>query len=191
MGGFLGSGKTTLLMRMAHRYTSEGRKVAVLVNEIGEVGVDGTTISGGGLETVELSEGCICCSLSGSLQATMVKIESEIGPDVLLIEPTGMALPHKVRGIIRGTVDDESVSIIGICDAQRFPTLRERKEDFLRMQLSKSDVLWINKIDAVELEDVFEVSSWLRGIRPGVRIHMVSGATGEGLDVAMDDVLSL
>lgn len=191
MGGFLGSGKTTLVMRIAQRYISEGRKVAVLVNEIGEIGVDGATISGGGLEAVELSEGCICCSLSGSLQATMRQIESEIGPDVLLIEPTGLALPHKVREIIRGTVDDEFVSIIGICDAQRFPTLREKKEDFLRMQLSRSDVLWINKIDAVEFEAVFEVSSWLRGICPGIRIHMVSGVTGEGIDVAMDDSLSL
>lgn len=191
MGGFLGSGKTTLVMRIAERYISIGKKVAVLVNEIGEVGVDGATISGGGLKTVELAEGCICCSLSGSLQSTMREIESSIDPDILLIEPTGLALPHKVREIIRGTVDDESVSIIGICDAQRFPVLREKKEDFLRMQLSKSDVLWINKIDVVEFESVFEVSAWLREICPGVPIYMVSGATGEGLDVAMDNSLNL
>jgi len=191
MGGFLGSGKTTLVMRIAERYISTGRKVAVLVNEIGEIGVDGATIGGSGLNTVELSEGCICCSLSGSLQSTMRQIESEIEPDVLLIEPTGLALPHKVREIIRGTVDDEHVSIIGICDAQRFPVLKEKKEDFLRMQLSKSDVLWINKIDAVEFENVFEVSTWLRGICPGVPIHMVSGVTGVGLDPAMADSLVL
>jgi G3E family GTPase len=60
MGGFLGSGKTTLVMKIAERYISLGKKVAVLVNEIGEVGVDGATISGGGLKTVELAEGCIC-----------------------------------------------------------------------------------------------------------------------------------
>ena len=191
MGGFLGSGKTTLVMRIAERYISTGRKVAVLVNEIGEIGVDGATIGGSGLNTVELSEGCICCSLSGSLQSTMRQIESEIEPDVLLIEPTGLALPHKVREIIRGTVDDEHVSIIGICDAQRFPVLKEKKEDFLRMQLSRSDVLWINKIDAVEFENVFEVSTWLRGICPRVPIHMVSGVTGEGLDPAMADSLVL
>ena len=130
-------------------------------------------------------------TLSGSLQSTMKEIESQIDPDVLLIEPTGLALPHKVREIIRGTVNDESVSIIGICDAYRFPVLREKKEDFLRMQLSKSDVLWINKVDAVEFDTVFEVSTWLRGICPGVPIHMVSGRTGEGLDTAMKDSLVL
>ncbi|MDD7424030.1 MAG: GTP-binding protein [Candidatus Methanomethylophilaceae archaeon] len=185
MGGFLGSGKTTLVMRIAETYIAKGKKVAVLVNEMGEIGVDGATINGDGLNTVELAEGCICCSLSGSLQSTMRDIERSIDPDVLLIEPTGLALPHKVKEIIRGTVDEDEVTIIGICDAYRFPVLREKKEDFLRMQLSKADVLWINKIDAVDFENVFEVSAWLRDICPGVPVFMVSGKTGEGLDAAL------
>ena len=166
-----------------------GRKVAILVNEIGEIGVDGATISGSGLKTVELAEGCICCSLSGSLQSTMKEIESTINPDVLIIEPTGLALPHKVVEIIRGTVVEDHVSIIGICDAMRFETLREKKEEFLRMQLSKSEHLLINKVDVADFEKVFEVSSWLRQICPGVPIFMVSGNTGEGLDEAFAQAL--
>ncbi len=189
VGGFLGSGKTTLLMKIAEKYTNEGKKVTILVNEMGEVGVDGTTIKNGGLDTVELAEGCICCSLSGSLQGTMKEIESTLNPDILIIEPTGLALPHKVKEIIRGTVDDEAVYILGICDALRFEKLREKKEDFLRMQLSKSDNLLINKIDAVEFDKVFEVSSWLREICPGVPIYMVSGKTGEGIKEAFSNVL--
>ena len=189
VGGFLGSGKTTLLIKMAERYMDSGRKVAILVNEIGEIGVDGATISGSGLKTVELAEGCICCSLSGSLQSTMKEIESTIHPDVLIIEPTGLALPHKVVEIIRGTVVEDHVSIIGICDAMRFETLREKKEEFLRMQLSKSEHLLINKVDVADFEKVFEVSSWLRQICPGVPIFMVSGKTGEGLDEAFAQAL--
>ncbi|MBE6525272.1 MAG: GTPase [Candidatus Methanomethylophilaceae archaeon] len=189
VGGFLGSGKTTLLIKMAERYMDSGRKVAILVNEIGEIGVDGATISGSGLKTVELAEGCICCSLSGSLQSTMKEIESTINPDVLIIEPTGLALPHKVVEIIRGTVVEDHVSIIGICDAMRFETLREKKEEFLRMQLSKSEHLLINKVDVADFEKVFEVSSWLRQICPGVPIFMVSGKTGEGLDEAFAQAL--
>lgn len=189
VGGFLGSGKTTLLIKMAERYMDSDRKVAILVNEIGEIGVDGATISGSGLKTVELAEGCICCSLSGSLQSTMKEIESTINPDVLIIEPTGLALPHKVVEIIRGTVVEDHVSIIGICDAMRFETLREKKEEFLRMQLSKSEHLLINKVDVADFEKVFEVSSWLRQICPGVPIFMVSGKTGEGLDEAFAQAL--
>ena len=191
VGGFLGSGKTTLLIRMAKRYISEGRRVTILVNEIGEIGVDGTTITGSGLNSVELEQGCICCSLSGTLQSTMRDIEKEFDPDILIIEPTGLALPHKVREIIRGTVNEEAINTIGICDAYRFDKLKEKKEDFLRMQLSKSDVLWINKTDIADFEKIFEVSSWLREICPGIPIFMVSGKTGEGLDDAFASSLFL
>ena len=188
VGGFLGSGKTTILIKMASRFIDKGRKVTILVNEIGEIGVDGTTINKGGLETVELAQGCICCSLSGTLQSTMKDIEREFDPDILIIEPTGLALPHKVKEIIRGTVDDERVVIIGICDAYRFEKLKEKKEDFLRMQLSKSDHLWINKTDIADLEQVFGTSSWLREICPGVPITMISGKTGEGLEEAFSQI---
>ena len=188
VGGFLGSGKTTLLISIAKHYIDRGKKVIILVNEIGEVGVDGTTINGKGLESVQLAEGCICCSLSGTLQSTMKKIEAEFDPDVLIIEPTGLALPHTVRDIIRGTVDDERVTIIGICDAHRFATLVSKKEDFLRMQLSRSDYLWLNKVDIADFQQVFDVSSWLRQICPGAPIYMVSGKTGEGLDEAISQL---
>lgn len=189
VGGFLGSGKTTLLMKIAERYLAAGKKVTILVNEMGEIGVDGTTINNNGLNSIELEQGCICCSLAGTLQSTMKKIESTYDPDILIIEPTGLALPHKVRELIRGTVFEDDVSTIGICDAYRFEQLKEKKEDFLRMQLSKSDVLWINKIDIAEFEKVFETSSWLREICPGTPIYMVSGKTGEGLEEAFANSL--
>ncbi len=191
VGGFLGSGKTTLLIRIAQRYVEDGKKVTILVNEAGEIGVDGATINNNGLNSIQLQEGCICCTLSGTLQSTMRDIEREFDPDILIIEPTGLALPHKVRELIRGTVTEDDVNTIGICDAMRFDKLREKKEDFLRMQLQRSDVLWINKIDAVDFDKVFEVSSWLRSICPGVPIFMVSGKTGEGLEEAFSKSLFL
>lgn len=191
VGGFLGSGKTTLLIRMAKKYTDAGKKVTILVNEAGEIGVDGATINSNGLNSIQLQEGCICCTLSGTLQATMKGIEKEFNPDILIIEPTGLALPHKVRELIRGTVSEDAVNTIGICDAMRFEKLKEKKEDFLRMQLQKSDVLWINKIDVADFEKVFETSSWLRSICPGVPIYMVSGKTGEGLEEAFSESLYL
>lgn len=191
VGGFLGSGKTTLLIKIAERYIADGKKVTILVNEAGEIGVDGASISSNGLNAIQLQEGCICCTLSGTLQSTMRDIERELDPDVVIIEPTGLALPHKVRELIRGTVSEDEINTIGICDAMRFDKLREKKEDFMRMQLQRSDVLWINKIDAVDFEKVFEVSTWLRSICPNVPIFMVSGKTGEGLEEAFSKSLFL
>ena len=191
IGGFLGSGKTTLIMEMAKAYIDRGKTVVILENESGEIGVDGMVLQNNGLKSVELANGCICCTLMGSLQATMRTIEREMDPDVLIIEPTGLALPHKVVDIIRGTVDEEHADIIGIVDAQRFDSLIAKKEDFIKMQISKSNVLWINKIDCVEFEKVFEISSWLRELCPGVQIYMVSGKTGEGIKEALSGSLCL
>lgn len=189
IGGFLGSGKTTLIMAMAEKYIERGLKVTILENEAGEIGVDGAVLRNKGLDAVELTNGCICCTLTGTLQSTMRSIERDIGPDILIIEPTGLALPHKVAEMIRGTVDDEEVSIIGVCDAVRFPLLVEKKEDFIRMQLSKSDILWINKIDSVSGDAVENVKGWLSLICPKVPIYLLSGKTGEGLEEAFSKSL--
>lgn len=191
IGGFLGSGKTTLIMAMAKRYIDSGLKVTILENEVGEIGVDGTMLRNSGLNAVELTNGCICCTLTGSLQSTMRTIERDIDPDILIIEPTGLALPHKVVEMIRGTVDDEKVTIIGICDAIRFPMLVEKKEEFIRMQLSKSDVLWINKVDAAERENVEKVKGWLSSVCPRIPVYEVSGKTGNGLEEAFSATLYL
>ena len=191
IGGFLGSGKTTLIITMAERYIEKGLKVAILENEAGEIGVDGAVLKNRGLDAVELTNGCICCTLTGTLQSTMRNIERDIDPDILIIEPTGLALPHKVAEMIRGTVDDEKVSIIGVCDAVRFQLLKEKKEDFIRMQLSKSDILWINKIDSVDSDEIRDVKEWLSSICPKVPIYQVSGKTGEGLEEAFAGSLYL
>ena len=191
IGGFLGSGKTTLIMAMAERYMDNGLKVTILENEAGEIGVDGAVLRNKGLNAVELTNGCICCTLTGTLHSTMRTIERDIDPDILIIEPTGLALPHKVAEMIRGTVDDEEVSIIGVCDAVRFPLLVEKKEEFIRMQLSKSDILWINKIDSVGTDEIEKVGSWLSSICPKVPIYQLSGKTGEGLDEAFSKSLYL
>ena len=189
IGGFLGSGKTTLIMAMAERYIEKGLKVTILENEAGEIGVDGAVLRNKGLDAVELTNGCICCTLTGTLQSTMRSIERDIDPDILIIEPTGLALPHKVTEMIRGTVDDEEVSIIGVCDAVRFPLLVEKKEEFIRMQLSKSDVLWINKIDSVSGDEIGKVKEWLSSICPKVPVYPLSGKTGEGLEEAFSNSL--
>ena len=191
IGGFLGSGKTTLLLKIAERYIGAGKKVTILVNEVGDIGVDGKTISGKGLDSVELEQGCICCSLAGTLQSTMRKIEQEFDPEVLIIEPTGLALPHKVREIIRGTVEEGEVSTIGIIDAYRFRLLQGKKDEFMRMQLSKSDVIWINKVDIADEGMLSDVKGWLRDVCPRCPVYMVSGLTSEGLDEAFEGSLFL
>lgn len=183
LGGFLGSGKTTLLMKLASMYSKRGKKAAILVNEAGEVGVDGATLKAEGYDAIELPDGCICCSLSGTLQTAIESISNDIDPDVIIIEPTGLALPHKVKELVlNADIQPEDVIIVGVADIQRFDDLIKKKEDFFRRQMDGSDFIVINKCDISTPEKLKSASDWLRKTYPGKDILTVSTKTGQNLD---------
>ncbi len=187
IGGFLGSGKTTILLSLAKLYTGKGKSVAIIVNESGEVGVDGSTIKAQGFSATELPEGCICCSLVGSLQATLKQIKSDIDPDILIIEPTGLALPHKVKQFVHTSmIDEDSCSIIGLADADRFDSLIEKKENFYKMQMSGSDIVLINKSDLVTKDEISHITAWFSENYPSKPVFSVSAKTDAGMEVLYD-----
>ena len=191
IGGFLGSGKTTILLSLARLYTSKGKSVAIIVNESGEVGVDGSTIKSQGFSATELPEGCICCSLVGSLQATLKQIKSDIDPDILIIEPTGLALPHKVKQFVHTSmIDEDSCSIIGLADADRFDSLIEKKENFYKMQMSGSDIVLINKSDLVTNDEILHITGWFSENYPSKPVFSVSAKTDAGMDALYDFIES-
>ena len=83
ISGFLGSGKTTLLLRIAKSLVEDsGRKIAIIENEIGKVGVDDQTIAAEGLTVKELFSGCVCCSLRLDLINTLLELERNVNPDI-------------------------------------------------------------------------------------------------------------
>ena len=183
IGGFLGSGKTTLLMKLASMYSKKGVKVAILVNESGEIGVDGATLKAEGYDAVELPDGCICCSLSGSLQTALRNIKKDIDPDIMIIEPTGLALPHKVKELVKiSMIDPDEMYIIGIADIQRFDDLIKRKEEFFKRQMFAADFVLINKSDLATPEKMEAAIQWIRAEYPDKPIIPVSTKTGENLD---------
>jgi len=183
LGGFLGSGKTTLLMKLASMYTRRGEKTALLVNESGEIGVDGATLKAEGYDAIELPNGCICCSLSGTLQSALKNIERDIDPDVIIVEPTGLALPHKVKDLVRvSMIDADETFIIGVADVQRFEDLIKKKEEFFTMQMSHADFVLINKSDLAKEGQIEEITAWIKDKFPGKPIIPISAKTEENLD---------
>jgi G3E family GTPase len=183
LGGFLGSGKTTLLMKLASMYTRRGEKTALLVNESGEIGVDGATLKAEGYDAIELPNGCICCSLSGTLQSALKNIERDIDPDVIIVEPTGLALPHKVKELVRvSMIDADETFIIGVADVQRFEDLIKKKEEFFTMQMSHADFVLINKSDLAKEGQIEEITAWIKDKFPGKPIIAISAKTEENLD---------
>ena len=185
LGGFLGAGKTTLLMQLVSMYSEIGKNVAIIVNEAGSVGVDGTTIKGKGYNAVELPQGCICCTLVGALQESLVQIVNDYHPDVLIIEPTGLALPSAVKEsveIIKGKfIDYDRMDVVGMLDGPRYDIFIAKKRDFYVKQLSGADIIAINKKDLTSPEKMKEITEWLHSEFPGVKVIPMCATNGEGV----------
>ncbi|MBQ4411475.1 MAG: GTPase [Candidatus Methanomethylophilus sp.] len=183
LGGFLGSGKTSLLMKLATMFSERKAKVAILVNESGEIGVDGATLKAQGYDAMELPSGCICCSLSGTLQTALKNIKNDIDPDVIIIEPTGLALPHKVKELVRiSMIEEDADVIIGICDIQRFRDLIKKKEEFFTRQMQGSEFILINKADVAQSGEIEDATAWLSERFPNKPIIPVSVKDGTNLE---------
>ena len=120
--GFLGAGKTTLLNHILSN--QEGVKTAVLVNEFGEIGIDNELIVATGDDMVELSNGCICCSINGELLGAVYRVLERPEPvDYLVVETTGLADPLPVAMTFLGSDLRDLTrldSIITLVDAENF-----------------------------------------------------------------------
>lgn len=176
IGGFLGSGKTTALRNLGKHLVEKGHRIAIIVNEIGEVGVDGETISGGGLVTKELTSGCICCSLRISMEYTLQTLVEEYDPDTVIIEPTGIAFPMQIKEHIE-LMDVENLSfapVVSLVDASRINMEISQVPTFIANQIKESEIVCINKVDLVDMETVASVTKTVMQINPDALVIEMS-----------------
>ena len=169
--GFLGAGKTTLLNHILSN--QQGVKTAVLVNEFGEIGIDNDLIIATGEDMVELSNGCICCSINGELLDAVYRILDRPDPvDYLVVETTGLADPLPVAMTFLGSdLRDQTRldSIITLVDAENFSD-EILDGDVARAQVVYGDILLLNKCDLVSEERLTAVEEKLREIKTDARI---------------------
>ena len=169
--GFLGAGKTTLLNHILSN--QEGVKTAVLVNEFGEIGIDNELIVATGEDMVELSNGCICCSINGELLEAVYRIlDRPEKVDYLVVETTGLADPLPVAMTFLGSDLRDLTrldSIITLIDAENFSDELLQGE-VARSQVVYGDMLLLNKCDLVEEERLSALEHKLRDIKKDARI---------------------
>ncbi|MEW6723227.1 MAG: GTP-binding protein [Candidatus Micrarchaeota archaeon] len=151
--GYLGAGKTTLLRNIIGE---SGRRIAVLMNEFGDIDIDSRIVEGKNIKLAELSGGCVCCSLSGEFEAAVGEILETVKPEWIVVETTGVAEPaalaHDVVENIPGVRLDSIVTVVD-CDAMvRFPSLGHTGTE----QIELADVLILNKIDIVSEKSLHE-----------------------------------
>ena len=169
--GFLGSGKTTLLNHILSN--QEGLKTAVLVNEFGEIGIDNELIITTGEDMVELSNGCICCTINNDLVEAVYKVlERGENVDYLVVETTGLADPLPVALTFLGTELRDLTrldSIITVVDAANY-SLDLFNSQAAYSQIAYGDVIVLNKTDLVEEADLDALEVRIRDIKDGARI---------------------
>lgn len=176
IGGFLGAGKTTLLNYVLH--AEHGRKVAVLVNDFGEINIDSELIVGVENEvdnTISFSNGCICCSLRGDMLLSIIELlERPEPPEYIIIEASGVSDPAAIAlsflmPDVRRLVGVEN--IITVVDAEQVADLTRGENAELGIaQISIADVIVLNKADIVGDKRLHKVREGLRGVMPGARI---------------------
>ncbi|MEM9944489.1 MAG: GTP-binding protein [Cyanobacteria bacterium P01_D01_bin.36] len=169
--GFLGSGKTSLLNHILSN--AGGLKVAVLVNEFGDINIDSQLLVSTEQNMVELSNGCICCTINESLVDAVYQIlEREDRMDYLVIETTGLADPLPIMMTFVGTELKNLTrldSVLGVVDAEAFgPDLL--KHSVYNNQLIYSDVILLNKTDLVSADELATTKQNIDRLKPEARI---------------------
>ncbi len=174
VGGYLGAGKTTLVNHLLRERGA--RRIAVLVNDFGELPIDADLIESpeprqGTL--LQLAGGCVCCSFGSDLMAALQQMrELQPAPDHILLECSGVAHPAAVArtlGLLPGLALD---AVLVLADAE---TLHERAADryvgeLVTQQLQEADLIAVNKIDRVAPEAIAALQRWLVGVAPRARV---------------------
>lgn len=170
--GFLGSGKTTLLLKLAGLARDCDRKVAILVNEIGEIGIDNQLMRHLGHNVRELLGGCICCSLAGDVIGTLEKVKADFDPDIVLLEPTGAADPRNLMTILNKYhgVHFTSLTRVALLDPLRLTMLMAVLSPLITTTVQQADLVLINKADAASPEEMDFAFETIRQLSPSVPV---------------------
>ena len=170
IGGYLGSGKTTLVNRLLA--TADGRRVAVLVNDFGDIDIDGALITSADDDVISLANGCVCCSLADGLLEAFAIVQDRVEDlDRVVVEASGVADP---TSIVRfGKAARFAVGrVVVVVDAK---TVMDRVADryigdTVLRQLRAADVCVVNKTDLVGRDDVGRLRHWLGDIAPDAEV---------------------
>jgi G3E family GTPase len=158
LAGFLGAGKTTLLKKILS-WSSDPSRTVLIVNEFGEIGIDGTLLKGSGSGIVEMRGGCLCCTLRGDLKATVRDVLNRYDPEQVFIEATGVADPVPILEALHDRDFEERLDVfkvIAVLEAELWGN-RDSFGTFFLRQLETADLILLNKIDALKPEQVSQL----------------------------------
>lgn len=193
IAGYLGSGKTTLIIALSRAVAGAGLKVAILVNDVGAVPIDGRVIAEYGLTVKDIGGGCICCQVAGTMLKTLETLARGARPDVVIIEPTGIAVPDSIRQTVllnaakTGAVLGPTIVLFDTTRAEKlltYDTLRR----LVSTQVKDADIVALSKIDLAPGDAADRAALAVRELNPAAEIIRLSTVTGAGLAGLADRV---
>jgi G3E family GTPase len=192
ISGFLGSGKTTMVLATVGRIIEvTKKKVVIIVNDFGKIGIDGKVMEKYGLSVTEMPSGCICCTLGSDFLETVRTVADKFRPDLVIVEPTGIADPANIRDtmkIYRGPLG--KIKIVVVVDAVRFQLILKALTNPLKNQLNAADIILINKVDEATPEMVEEVKRSLQALGIDKTLIVTSATEKINLDPVVEAMVN-
>ena len=166
ISGFLGSGKTTFITAVSRQLVEVfQRKVVLIVNDVGNIGIDSQLMRKLSTDVYELFGGCICCQLGNDLLGLLEKIINQYTVDFVLMEASGVAEPDNIVETIKAYGSQSlPIKVITVADAMRWFNLRKALTPLLKTQISTADLILVNKIDKADNKVVHQVCQDIRDL---------------------------
>ena len=153
--GFLGVGKTTMLTNTVKEHFSD-KKVAIIVNEFGDIGVDGNILKNVHSEVLEISEGCICCQLAQEFESGVIEIINKYNPEIIFVETSGASEPFPIFLSLQN-LGISVEGVICVVDSKNFDSYKDNST--AKYQIGGSNIIVLNKTDLVDNDELEAVKN--------------------------------
>ncbi|MFZ1815033.1 MAG: GTP-binding protein [Rhizobiaceae bacterium] len=185
--GYLGSGKTTLVNRLLE---TTGQRLAVLVNDFGEIAIDDKLIRNRNADTIALTNGCVCCSIGGDLYDAIDRLlRLQMRPERIIVETSGVADPASISMIARAEPELEDTGTLTLADSLNLPSLlgEPRLRDTLERQLRAATAIALTKMDLVTETQSDRMAQCVREIAQSVPILVTAISDPTGLIAMVEE----
>ena len=188
--GFLGAGKTTLIKKMI-KEAYAGEKLVLIENEFGDIGIDGSFLQDSGIEITEMNSGCICCSLVGDFGEALGKVLTELQPDRILIEPSGVGKLSDVLRAIQNLENKEAAlnACVTVVDASKAKMYIRNFGEFFKDQVAHAGCVVLSHTDRMTGEKIDAAVALLREVNDEAVIMTTSwdALQGEAILSVMEE----
>ncbi|MCD7763815.1 MAG: GTP-binding protein [Lachnospiraceae bacterium] len=191
ISGFLGAGKTTLIKKLIAEVFA-GKKIVLIENEFGEIGIDGGFLKDAGINITEMNSGCICCSLVGDFGKALKEVAEQFSPDRIIIEPSGVGKLSDVRKAVEDAAEEAGLqlnALTTVADATKIKMYMKNFGEFYNNQIESAATVILSRTQKLSEEKQLAAAAMIREKNPNATIITTpwDELTGEQILGAMEE----